>query len=78
MNKAKTIQRALRERGTSLYAWARDHGFEQRSVYQAVHFWGDRTDREPRGNIYRKIIRQLREELGTELLPEPESRKEAA
>lgn len=78
INKAEQAKAALRQRGTSLYAWARAHGFEERTVYRAVDLWAGRSDRVPRGRLTRQILNQLRAELGPDLLPEPNPGREAA
>lgn len=66
---AQRVKRALKERGSSLNAWARKKGYTPRSAYSAVDTWADRTDREPLGGISRAIMADLRKELGPKVVP---------
>jgi len=66
---AKRIKAELRERGTSLFAWATDHGYPLSTVYTTVDRWAGRTDRTPHGGLARQIIEQLRADLGAEVVP---------
>jgi hypothetical protein len=61
---------ALRARGTTARRWALAHGYRPRTVYAAIRDWVGRTDRAPLGGIKREIVRELRAELGAELVPE--------
>lgn len=70
------IQRALKDQGRSVNAWAAEKGYAPRSVYTAIETWAGRTDRQPWGGISRSIMADLRADLGPELVPEV--RREAA
>jgi len=65
------IKRALRERGTSLSAWATDHGYPIPTAHAVVDRWAGRTDRAPHGGFARQIMSKLRDELGAEIIPFP-------
>jgi len=66
---AAAVFAALRERGLSVRQWAQVRGHSERTVYQVIHVWAGRTDREPLGGIARTIIAELRAELGPDVLP---------
>jgi hypothetical protein len=65
------IHAAFRARSTTTRQWALGRGYDPRSVYVAIKSWVGRTDREPHGGQARQIIRLLRQELGTDLVPAP-------
>lgn len=63
---------AMRGRGTTVRAWAIEHGFAIQSVYVVIERWIDHPDRRgrmPRGGISRDIARALNAELGAEIVP---------
>lgn len=66
----RNIRQALRDRGSSLNAWAKDRGYPVRTVYSCVETWAGRTDRAPHGGVSRSIMADLRAELGSDLVPE--------
>lgn len=66
---AARIRGALKARGSSLNAWALAHGYPVRTVYSCVETWAGRTDRDPLGGISRRIMTQLRADLGDEIVP---------
>lgn len=65
------IKAALRKRGTTLSAWAIEHGYPISTAHAVVDRWAGRTDRIPLGGFARQIMSQLRDELGTEIIPVP-------
>lgn len=53
----------LRNRGVSLYSFAKRHGYVYRTVCITVQRWGHRTDRTPHGGLARQIMADLKAEL---------------
>jgi hypothetical protein len=64
----KELNIALAEQETNLRQWALDHGYKPRTVQQVVQRYIG-TDREPRGRLTYKILRELSRTLGKEILP---------
>lgn len=67
MNK-RQIHARLIEHGSNFRRFALDHGYEPRSVTQAVQRWAE-SGRLPRGRVTCSILRDLSQLLGEELVP---------
>lgn len=67
MNKNQ-IRARLVEKGSSLRQFALAHGYEPRTVTQAVDRYAE-SDSLPRGRLTFRILRDLSRELGFEILP---------
>jgi hypothetical protein len=67
---AQRIRDALIARGSSLGKWADANGHKRETAYSVVRNWAGKN-RQPLGGIGRQIIKELRAELGTEILPDP-------
>lgn len=67
MNKNQ-IRARLVEKGGSLRQFALAHGYEPRTVTQAVDRWAE-GEGLPRGRLTFRILRDLSRELGVEILP---------
>lgn len=63
MSTVEKIREELKERGTSLQAWALRKGYVPRTVNIVVHRWAHRTDRVPHGGLSRQIMADLHREL---------------
>ena len=50
----------------SVEEWAQKHGFLSTSVRRAIYDWGQRTDREPRGNNTKNIMAALRKTMASQ------------
>ena len=59
-----SIRAKLKEKGSNLKRWAEVRGYVPRTVQGVVRRWGHRTDRQPLGGLARKIMADLRRELG--------------
>lgn len=68
---AARVRAALVARGSTMRAWALHHGYPPVSVYCAVNTWARRPDKRPHGGQARRIIAQLRDDLGADVVPEP-------
>jgi gp16 family phage-associated protein len=66
MEKRK-IRAQLVERGTSYRQWAIAHGYQPRTVTQAVNRWAGKSDL-PRGRLTFRILRDLSRDLGKEVV----------
>jgi hypothetical protein len=64
----KELNIALAEKETNLRQWAIDHDYKPRTVQQVVQRYIG-ADREPRGRLTYKILRELSRTLGKEILP---------
>lgn len=69
MNNTLQLRSALLSGGFTVSKWARDHGFNQRTVSRVIHTWLDRPDERPRGFKTRAILKQLSQTLGVQLNP---------
>ncbi|MET1080291.1 MAG: hypothetical protein ABWY06_19945 [Pseudomonas sp.] len=67
MNKCQ-IQARLIERGSNFRRFALSHGYEPRTVTQAVQRWAEQTSL-PRGRLTFRILRDLSLVIGSEVLP---------
>jgi hypothetical protein len=67
MNK-RQIQARLIEQGLSFRKFALTKGYEPRTVTQTVDRWADSAEL-PNGRIAFSIMRDLSQQLGTELIP---------
>jgi len=67
MNKHQ-IQAGLVEQGSNFRQFALQHGYEPRTVTQAVQRWAEK-DEFPRGRLTFQILRDLSTAIGREVLP---------
>ena len=68
---------ALVARGTSVHAWAKEHGYPNQSVYTVIERWIDNPERRgrlPLGGISRQIVRDLQATLGADVVPLEDAR----
>jgi hypothetical protein len=49
-------------------SWAKAHGYETRTVTQAVNRWANRAEL-PRGRLTYRILKDLSRTIGQEILP---------
>jgi hypothetical protein len=63
---AQAVKDALKARGSSLYAFAKEHGYAYRTVCVTVQRWAGRTDRKPHGGEARRIMADLSKLLNQE------------
>jgi hypothetical protein len=66
------ILAAFRTRGTTARQWALSRGHHPATVYQVIRVWGQRG-RRPLGGLGRVILRDLRAELGADVVPETDA-----
>jgi hypothetical protein len=64
----KELTLLLAEKELSLRQWALEHGYNPRTVAQVVSRYTN-TDRQPRGRMTHRILRELSQALGKEILP---------
>jgi len=62
------IRARLVEKGSSYRQFAISHGYEPRNVTQVVARWAG-ADRLPNGRLAFAILRDLSEEIGTDVVP---------
>lgn len=62
------IRARLVEKGSSYRQFALSHGYEPRNVTQVVARWAG-ADRFPNGRLAFAILRDLSEEIGTDVVP---------
>jgi hypothetical protein len=67
MNK-RQIHARLIERGSNFRQFALSHGYEPRTVTQAVERWAE-SETLPRGRLTFRILRELSQEIGAEVVP---------
>lgn len=67
MNK-RQIHARLIERGSNFRQFALSHGYEPRTVTQAVERWAE-SETLPRGRLTFRILRELSQEIGEEVVP---------
>ncbi|MGV6473553.1 hypothetical protein [Azotobacter vinelandii] len=75
------IRARLVEKGSSYRQFALSHGYEPRTVAQAVVRWAE-SESLPRGRLTFRILRELSQEIGVEVVPgildEPEEGRRPA
>lgn len=64
----RQIQARLIERGSNFRQFALSHGYEVRTVTQAVQRWAG-NNKLPRGRLTFQILRDLSRMIGKEILP---------
>lgn len=65
---ALTVKRALYEQGTSLKAWADEHGYQYNTVLNAVNRHAGGHAGEPWGQKTRAILRDLGRTINRKLI----------
>lgn len=65
--KKHQVRARLIEQGSSYRQWALEHGYNPRTVAQAVDRWSMRDD-EPRGRMTYDILQRLSESTGIEIV----------
>ena len=61
------VRAKLVEQGSSYRKWAQEHGYNPRTVTQAVDRWSVRDD-QPRGRMTYDILQRLSESTGIEIV----------
>lgn len=66
---AAAVKRALYQQGTTLKAWCEANGFRYQTALNAIERHAGGHAREPWGPKTRKILAELGQTIGTDLLP---------
>lgn len=66
---------ALLQRGETINSWARRYGYDPDTARRVIYRWSNRPGT-PRGNLTQRILRDLSLDLGMQIPPEQNGKKQ--